>query len=370
MAIISDAVEKYLNSGIEDIVKESILNFRDVKFDNYNNQGCNGYIFFGEHEIFRRRVAVKFYYFGEDSHEEVMLLKNVKHNNILNIRDASIVGDGWAYFITDEICQGTIDDYLNENNISLIESLKITMAILSGLSELHRVENNLLHRDIKPANILLENCNPIIADFGSVKRIEKGSTFVNPSKNSLLYKPPESITDEIYTVQSDIYQVGIVMFQVFGGQISYNFTDYLNSREMNQYNNFYDDYEKSKFVDLALEKKICNGKLINFDSLPFYVSNRIKKIIRNATHLNLEKRYSNTSEFFLDLHKLGTVPDWKKSDNDNYLCKYKDAKYRVRKTPKGFVFEKESNTWRKVQGVDYCPSKKLFEMIDSKLKAV
>ena len=372
MGNLNDTVKDYLNSGIEDIVKESILNFRDVNFDNYNDQGCNGYVFFGEHEVFRKRVAIKFYYYGEDSHQEVMLLKNVKHKNILNIWDASTVGEGWAYFITDEICQGTIDDYLKESNISLIESLKISMGILSGLSELHNEENSLVHRDIKSANILLEeDFNPIIADFGSVKRIDKCSTFVNPSKNSMLYKPPESITDDKYTIQSDIYQVGLVMFQVFGGKLQYNFMDYLNFREVKQYNNLYDDFEKSKFVDSILEKNICKGELIKLDSMPVYVGSRIKRIIKNATHLNLEKRYSNTSEFFLDLHKLGTVPDWKKGDNDNYLCKYKDAKYRVRKASKGFVFEKKSNTWRKVPGVDYCTSKKkLFEMIDNKLKAV
>jgi serine/threonine protein kinase len=372
MININERVAKYLDSGVAKVVKESIINFKDAIIDDFNDQGCNGYVFFGEHKVFRKRVAVKYYYFGEDTHEEVMLLKNVKHDNILSIWDASVVGDGWAYFITDEICHGTIDDYLSGNNISLSESLQITKGILLGLSELHKEENQLLHRDIKPANILMgDNSNPIIADFGSIKRVEAGSTFVNASRYSPLYRPPESIDKGIHNIQSDIYQVGLVMFQIFGGVVSYDFKDYMNQKELKHYNNLIDDYEKSKYIDSILEKKICGGKLVNLELLPVYVDNRVRKIIKNATHIKLEKRYLNTSEFFLDLHKLGTIPDWKEVDNNNYECNYKNSKYRVRKIPKGYAFEKNnnSNTWRKVTGIDYSSSKKeLFAKIADKLK--
>jgi len=372
MVNLNSEILLYLEDKVEETVKTSVLEFQDVKIDGYNSNGANGYVFFGEHKVFRKRVAIKYYYFGENSHEEVMLLKNIKHDNILSIWDASIVGDGWAYFITDEIQHGTIDDYLVKHNLSIRDSLKITKGILSGLAELHKTENQLLHRDIKPANILIgDNCSPIIVDFGSVKRIELGSDHVNPSKNSILYKPPESFSDGIYNIQSDIYQVGIVMFQVFGGVLSYEFSDYFNKRELKHYQAIEDQFEKSKYIDSVMENKIIKGKLINLDKLPVYVDKQIHKIINKATHIDLEKRYSNTSEFFLDLHKLGSMPDWICENEDKFVCIYDGIDYQIRKTSKGYVFEKacKNNSWRKVIGIDYCTKiEKIFDAVHKNFK--
>ena len=105
-------------------------------------------------------------------------------------------------------------------------------------------------------------------------------------------------------------------------------------------------------------------KLINLDKLPVYVDKRIHKIIKRATHIDLEKRYSNTSEFFLDLHKLGSVPDWLCESDDKYICRYEGVNYQIRKDLKGYALKKacKNGSWRKVRGVEHAASiEEIFE---------
>lgn len=79
-------IDQYLET-VDDVVKNSILSLKDIEIDNYNSEGCNGYVFFGYHKVFRCRVAIKYYYYGESAHEEVSLIKHISTPNILKVWD-------------------------------------------------------------------------------------------------------------------------------------------------------------------------------------------------------------------------------------------------------------------------------------------
>ena len=192
MSTIVDEMTEYVES-VDNAVKESIKQIPDIDIDGYCSEGCNGYVFFGNHLIFRKKVAIKYYYFGQNSHEEVTLLKSIKHKNILPIWDAHSVRDGWAYFITDKMDNGTLDYLISSHAISTNQATDIVRGILSCVGKMHEAPNFLLHRDLKPANILLDNLNnPIIADFGSVKRLPQDLDRVVATRHSALYRPPEA----------------------------------------------------------------------------------------------------------------------------------------------------------------------------------
>jgi len=353
-----DKFDKYILS-IDKTISDSVLNLeKDIKFDNYNEDGCNGYVFFGTHKIFKQRVAVKYYFYNQDSHEEVALIKNLNHKNILHVWDAHIVKDGWAYFITDELINGTLENKIMYNFISTNEALNIIKCLLSGLGKMHQHPNYLLHRDLKPANIFIDNQNnPVIADFGSVKRMPKSNTKVKASKNTALYRPPEAYDNGFYVFSSDIYQIGIIMFQVLGGNLSYKPQFYMNKRQLKEYSLLTDDFTISKYEDYILNGKASKGCLLNIKTLPFYTKRQLISIIKKATNPNYLKRYQNTAEFFLDLHKIGEIPNWKKNADYCY-CEYKSNLYRFLNSNKGYIIEKSKNGehWRKVPNINHCSS--------------
>lgn len=302
---------------------------RDILFDGHTLNGNNGYVFFGYHKIQKKRVAIKFYYYGESFHDEVSLLSEITSTNILTILHARTIDNGFAYFVTEEISGGDLDSHLENEILSLRHGIALTKGILNGVIEFHRQENRLVHRDLKPANILIDsNSNPLIADFGSLKRIPDDQHSVNGSRHAALYRPPESYDDE-YTFRSDIYQVGMVMYQLLGGHLPYDPEVYLSNSQMKIYHKLPGDFERSKYIDEILKTLAIKGKLLNFDSLPYYVSKSIRKIISKATNPDPDKRYETASIFMLKLHQLGILPDWKKIKNEYWLINQDKKDFRV-----------------------------------------
>lgn len=355
MSTVVGEMSEYIES-VDAVVKNSIKNIQDIEIDGYCKEGCNGYVFFGNHQIFRKKVAIKYYYFGENSHEEVALLKNIKHKNILPIWDAHTVGDGWAYFITDKMDNGTLDDLLSSSVISTNQAMNIVKGILLGVGKMHEAPNFLLHRDLKPANILLDNFgNPVIADFGSVKRLPQEADRVTATRLSALYKPPEAYAQCCYLCQSDIYQIGMVMYQLLGGYLPYDYFEYMNTKQKQEYDKLSDDYSKSKYIDEILYNRAKKADLLCINSLPPYVHPKIISIIRKATQPDFTRRYKNTSEFVLHIHQLGSIPDWVKQNESCVICEYETSHYRVNKTTKGYLLEKskDGERWRKVPSLGY-----------------
>lgn len=345
------AIDQYLKT-VDESIKNSVISLQDIEIDDKNDEGCNGYVFFGNHKVFRCRVAVKYYYYGENAHEEVSLIKNILHPNILKVWDAHTVEDGWAYFITDEQRKGNIDNLLYKDSLDTSTALHIIRGVLSGVGALHAAPNYLLHRDLKPANILIDESKlPIIADFGSIKRMPENCTKVVASKHSALYRPPESCEHGMYYFSSDIYQIGILLYQLLGGYLPYDVTAYMTNAQLKQYHGIGDRCERSLFEDKCLFDKIKKGKLLRYSTLPYYIDKRIIQIIRKATNPQLGKRFNNIAEFQLALHQIGSLPNWKKQ-KDMLLCKHQDLTYRIVKNRKAqFIIEKKysNNRWSKLR---------------------
>ena len=345
-------LEDYIKQA-DTAVRDSIRSLNDIEIDSCNDGGCNGYVVFGKHRLFRTRVAVKYYYYGENAHEEVTLIKHIANPNVLKVWDAHIVADGWAYFITDEHSKGNIDDLLEAGTLDTNIALHIIRGILNGVSALHASPNNLLHRDLKPANILVDaNLSPIIADFGSIKRMPENASEVVASQHSALYRPPESYDGERYYYTSDIYQIGMLFYQLLGGYLPYNAECYLTKKQVTHLQSLDSTFEKSKYVDSCLFDKARKEKLLSLPSLPSYTDKRLIQIIKTATKANCDSRYSNIAEMRLALHAIGSLPNWYRQD-EVLLCEYRDCCYRIAKTRKEkYIVEREYSRqkWSRLRG--------------------
>ena len=331
---------------------EFIKNQKAITIDKYSGKGGNSELFFGTHNILKIRVALKFYYTDtKAAHEEVKLLYKIKHDNVLEVLDAKLISDECAYFLTPEISGGDLDKFMNSHIINTYTALKIIKGLLAGVTVLHSEPNRLVHRDLKPANILIDNSNtPKIADFGSIKHIPPKLNTIKGSRHSFIYRPPESIERNEYSFQSDIYQIGVILFQLLGGFFPYREKYWLNLRDRKKHSNITENFNRQRFFSKVVGDRICKGKLLDLNSLPTYICRSLKKIIRDATYPEFNRRFKTTSEFLKAIHDYSSnaVNWWRKGDIF-YALKPDQFHYRVTlRENKSILVQKfsKSNTWR------------------------
>ncbi|SHG32267.1 protein kinase family protein [Flavobacterium defluvii] len=343
------------DENVDEIIKDFILLQDDIVIDRYSNGGANGELYFGERKLLSDRVALKFYYYNKDvsTHNEPLILKSIEHPNILKIYDAKIIHQQYAYFLTPEISGGDLKNFKDNNIVSFYDAINITQGILNGLSELHKNPNNLLHRDLKPKNILIdqETKTPYIADFGSVKFISNAENSVVASKSTQIYRPNESVVQNVYNRQSDIYQVGIIFFQLLGGKFPEAPFEWLDDRQKSKFLKISgSEFEKWQFIDSAIDNLIVKNKLLDYDSLPAYINNKVKAVIKTATNKDLNKRYFTCSEFIKDLFDLKKQnKDWRIDNQEIYANKENKKYYRISEDKKGYCLQVSKNqvNWTK-----------------------
>ena len=354
------------DSQVDEPIRKFVREQTDIEIDRYSNTGANADLYFGKRKVLGDRVALKFYYYNSSasSHQEPLLLKEVKHENILEIFDAKIIDNQYAYFLTPEISGGDLHKFIERNIISSKIAISITQGILKGLSELHNEPNNFVHRDLKPNNILIDKVNlkPCIADFGSIKKIPDSKSHVVASKNTLIYKPFEAIIDNIYTKQSDIYQIGIILFQLLNGHFPNAPADWLNEKQRKKLNNISGYFEQCEYIEECINRKIIGTTLLDNNSLPIYIDNSLKRIINIATNIDLSKRYRSCAEFLKALFDYSkNAKDWKIEDEIIFASDKAHNEFKIYKGKKEFVLEikKKNGNWRK----DNSHSGKLADII-------
>jgi serine/threonine protein kinase/beta-lactam-binding protein with PASTA domain len=151
----------------------------------------------------------------------------LSHPNIVSIQD-----QGWneggppAVFLVMELVEGTtLRDFLNENGILNFEqAIQIINPVLSALAAAHKI--GIIHRDIKPENILISKDGRIkVADFGLARNTSMGQTMTAESSvvlGSVSYLSPEQVQRGVADARSDIYAIGIVLFEMLIGKKPYD----------------------------------------------------------------------------------------------------------------------------------------------------
>ena len=149
-------------------------------------------------------------------HKEMKILSTVKHANIIEVLDSGDVGE-YAYIVTEYLGGGTLSELIGKGPIPAREALGLIRPILDGLARVHR--RGFYHLDIKPSNIMFQQLGtPVLTDFGSA-RPSKGHT---PNGGGFPYTPqyasPEQMLNGALDHRSDIYSVGIVIYELVTGR--------------------------------------------------------------------------------------------------------------------------------------------------------
>ena len=299
MCDLPEAVQQELNSLEE--------HYEDFEV---NNKGANGYLFLAKNKVSKQEVAIKFYAGepGLHQHDEPRQLAALDSKNVLPILDARTVSDEWGYFITPKCNEGDIDDFIAKKPPVHI-AIDTALGICNGISCIHA--EKMLHRDLKPGNIVINNEQPRIADFGSVKIIENGNEFINASRHSILYRPPESFSTDQYSVKGDVYQIGLLIFQLLGGYLSYNGEEYLSKKDIKTYEQITDQIDRSIFIDRVIQDRAEKGQLVQLTTLPPWITTSTKRQLKAIIHPDPAKRLSTIADIAAVLTQIrATVHNW------------------------------------------------------------
>lgn len=343
------------DEAVNPIIRDFVRTQADVEIDRYSDKGGFGELYFGKRKIFNDRVALKFYPLDEngDGHEEPILLKEITHENILTLIDARIIDDRIAYYLTPEISGGDLQNIIDNYILSTEKAVSIVQGVLKGLTELHKPPLNLVHRDLKTYNILVDKNDgkAFLADFGTIKKIPDGQDYVSASKYTFLYRPAEVLLENKYTKQSDLYQMGIILYQALGGHFPMKRpAEWLEGRKLLKFNQL-DPFEQQTFLRNHLEELIVKGKIINTDTLPIFINKKLKSIIKTATNPDFQKRYSTCADFLKALfdYQKNSKDWWIDNDIIHAYNKKTKREYRIVKRKKELVTEwkNEKTDWRK-----------------------
>jgi serine/threonine protein kinase len=267
---------------------------KDYTIKSELGQGGMATVYLAEHKTLGLPVAVKILA-KEFAHNENIRKRflaearnmfKMGHPNIIKVTDLIEEGDTVA-FVMEYIEGETLKDYLERKGKLNNDEIKtIFTQILAAVAYVH--EQGLIHRDIKPSNFMISpNGQVKLLDFGIAKNTDTNSaeytqTSTSQQMGTPMYMSPEQVNEtKSVTAQSDIYSLGVVLWQMVMGQ---------------------KPYDTKTLSNFQLQSKIVNENLAltntNWDTS-----------IQKATHKNLDNRYTSAQQFLNDLQNLGSIKD-------------------------------------------------------------
>lgn len=157
---------------------------------------------------------------------EFEIMRKLNHENIVKIHDVIIDTQlNNIYFIMDYYEYGDLSNFLKKQPLKEKFTRKYMKQLSKGLKYL--LDNNILHRDLKPQNILIsKNYDIKITDFGFATYYTK-DTIINTLCGSPMYMAPEIITKNGYNYKSDLWSVGIILYEMLHGYTPFNVQNFI-----------------------------------------------------------------------------------------------------------------------------------------------
>jgi len=201
-------------------------------------RGGMGAVYLAERadQEYEKQVAIKLIKRGMDTdavlrhfRNERQILASFDHPNIARLFDGGTTDDGLPYFVMEYVEGLPINEYCAAHKISLVDRLKLFREVCAAVSYAHR--HTVIHRDIKMSNILVTSeGTPKLLDFGIAKILQPGGgpealmTMTGVRLMTPEYASPEQVRGEPVTTASDVYSLGVVLYELLTGRSPYHFT--------------------------------------------------------------------------------------------------------------------------------------------------
>jgi serine/threonine protein kinase len=199
------------------------------KVEHLLGQGGHGRVVLAFDTELERRVAIKIPYSPlAPLKEEARRIAKLRHDNIVAVHDV-VEDDGQWFLVSDYIDGQSLADLIAAGPLEIEEAISLIATVAEALDYAH--EQGFIHRDIKPANILIDaNGKPFLTDFGIA--VSSGDETTD-NLGTVAYMSPEQIAVEKQLIgpRSDIYSLGVVLYECLTGKLPYQVDTPLMARE-------------------------------------------------------------------------------------------------------------------------------------------
>lgn len=256
-------------------------------------EGGMAVVYKGKDRLLNRYVAIKILrpeftkdaQFVENFKRESQAAANLQHPNIVSVYDVGKEGN--IHFIVMELIDGRpLSDIIKERApMDYREAIEITRQVASALSMAHR--NNIIHRDVKPHNIMMTRDGMAkLTDFGIAKAVSDSTLVTETSRiiGSVHYFSPEQARGAYVDERSDIYSLGIVLYEMLTGQVP---------------------FDGDNPVQVALMH--INDEITPPSKLVSGIPPALEKLVMKATDKFQSNRYRNADELLEDLKNIEFV---------------------------------------------------------------
>ena len=244
-------------------------------------EGGMANVYLANDKILDRKVAIKVLRGDLSSDDkfirrfqrEALSVSNLSHPNIVEVYDVG-EEDGEYYIVMEYIEGKTLKQLLKKReSLTLTEVIDIMTQLTDGISHAH--ESYIIHRDIKPQNIMIQDDGRIkITDFGIAMALNATQlTQTNSVMGSVHYLPPEQASGKGATVKSDIYSMGILMYELLTGTVP---------------------FKGDNAVEIAL--KHMKDKIPSIRKQDPSIPQSVENILLKATAKNPRNRYDTAKE--------------------------------------------------------------------------
>ncbi len=264
----------------------NVLRIAHYRVLEHLGSGGRGDVYVAEDMRLRRKVALKLVRDASDESRRKLFLEAhyasiVNHPNVVAIHDIGV--DNTICFVATEYIEGeSLRQRLENGPLPITEALDIAVSVGAALSAAHEVW--LVHRDVKPENIMIRRDQFVkVVDFG-VAKLMASSVPVDPLRErielvgTLAYLSPEQVRGDIVDNRSDIYGLGVVLYEMLTGSVPFESDDVM------------------ELLAAIVEKDL--------PPLPDHLPAALQRIVSKALDKNVYTRYQTAGDLIADLRAL------------------------------------------------------------------
>jgi serine/threonine protein kinase/tetratricopeptide (TPR) repeat protein len=278
---------------------------------------------------FEQQVAVKLVKRGLDTEfvlarfrSERQILARLEHPNIARLIDGASTKDGVPYFVMEYVRGGPLDEYCDSHRLTITGRLRIFLEVCSAVQYAHR--NLVVHRDIKPSNILVTDADvPKLLDFGIAKILNPDSPSSGKSQTRTVvklltpeYASPEQLLGEPITTASDVYSLGILLYELLTGHRPYRAADRspeamgraLSENEPERPSSAVAHVEEVRdrtgvILERVTPEQVAANREVSVEKLRRQLAGDIDNVVLMAIRREPQRRYGSVEQFSEDIQR-------------------------------------------------------------------